>query len=169
MIRAVLVALVVAALVGFLPAAATAARTYTDTISGVEYSATSMEGRFAGKAAGDLPGYWNAVVDHTPLPLSSTPAATITGGSCALATSLDGVYTLVTGAFTGGTINVIDPGSGCTNQTFDVEGTLGHVGPWYSGTGSGTFSAILTHYRTRISGSCVTHSASVIGSVSLTF
>jgi hypothetical protein len=152
------------------PAAATAATTYTDTLSGMEYWATSTQGRFTGKATGQLTGYWNATVDHTPLSLAATPTATITGGRFALATSIGDIPTLVTGTFVaGGIVNVIDPGANCTNQTFAVHGPLGNVGPWYSGTGTGTFAVTLTHFRTRVFGSCVTYSASVTGSLSLTF
>jgi hypothetical protein len=166
-LRISLIAVALAALA--LCASATAAQTYSDTISGAEYYATSTDGKFAGKASGAFPGPWNADVRHTPLSISSTPTATITGGSFSLATSLNGVYTLVTGAFTGGTVNVTNPGYNCTNQTFAVEGILGNVGPWSAGSGTGTFSATLTHYRARIFGSCVSYSASVKGTLSLTF
>jgi hypothetical protein len=149
------------------PAGALAAQTYSDTISGHEYYATSTDGRFAGVASGALPGEWNADVQHTKLCLSCTPTATITGGSFSLATTLGGVPTLVTG--TGGTVQVIDKGASCTNQTFAVDGVLGDVGPWYVGHGTGTFSVTLTHYRTSIFGSCVTYGASVRGGISLSF
>jgi hypothetical protein len=151
------------------PAAAVAAQTYSDTISGQEYYYTSTDGKFAGTASGALPGDWNADVQHTKLCLSCTPTATITGGSFSIATTLAGIPTLVTGKFTGGTVQVINKGANCTNQTFAVNGILGGVGPWYSGQGSGTFTATLTHYRTPILGSCVTYGASVKGSISLTF
>ena len=151
------------------PAGALAAQTYSDTISGHEYYYTSTDGRFAGAASGSLPGDWNADVQHTKLCLSCTPTATITGGSFSLGTELGGIPTLVTGKFTGGTVQVINKGANCTNQTFAVYGILGSVGPWYSGHGSGTFAATLTHYRTSIFGSCVTYGASVHGSISLTF
>jgi hypothetical protein len=144
---------------------AVAARTYSDTIRGNEYFFTSTDGRFAGTASGALPGAWNTNVQHTPLCLSCTPTATITGGSFSLATG----YTLVTGSFTGGTVQVINRGANCTNQTFDVEGILGHVGRWYSGSGHGRFSAILTHYRHLVFGSCVSYAASVNGTLTLTF
>ncbi len=144
--RALLVLVAAAALC--LPSAANAASTYNDAITGFEYYATSTEGHFAGSASGALPGY-----------------STITGGSFSLATG----YTLVTGTFTGGTVQVTNVGAGCTNQTFDVEGTLSDVGPWYLGSGTGTFSAILTHYRKSVWGYCVTYAASVSGSFSLTF
>jgi hypothetical protein len=150
------------------PGAAGAAQIYNDTIRGYEYYATSTDGKFAGTASGALPGYWNADVRHTPICLSCTPTATITGGSFELATTLGGP-TLVTGHFTGGSVQVTNVGTGCTNQTFTINGVLGNVGPGYSGSGSGTFSATLTHYRQRVFGSCVTYAASVVGALSLTF
>jgi hypothetical protein len=151
------------------PARALAAQTYSDTISGHEYYYTSTDGRFAGTATGALPGAWNADVQHTKLCLSCTPTATITGGSFSLATTLHGIPTLLTGKFTGGTVQVINKGANCTNQTFAVNGILASVGHWYSGHGSGTFTTTLTHYRTSILGSCVTYGASVKGGLSLTF
>jgi hypothetical protein len=162
-----LIGLVVLALA--TPAGALAGQTYTDTISGYEYYYTSTDGKFAGTASGALPGDWNADVQHTTLCLSCTPTATITGGSFSVATTLGGIPTLVSGKFTGGTVQVINKGASCTNQTFDVNGILGSVGPWYSGPGTGTFTAVLTHYRTSIFGSCVTYGASVKGTLSLTF
>ena len=151
------------------PAGALAAQTYSDTISGHEYYYTSTDGKFAGTASGALPGDWNADVQHTKLCLSCTPTGTITGGSFSLAAILHGIPTLLTGKFTGGTVQVINKGANCTNQTFAVNGILGSVGPWYSGHGSGTFTATLTHYRTSIFGSCVTYGASVKGTLSLSF
>src|SRR5688572_1852092 len=100
---------------------AAAATTYSDTINGYEYYFTSTEGRFAGNASGSLPGYWNAQVQHTPLCLSCPTTATITGGSFSLSTRIEWSPTLVTGNFTGGTVQVTDPGAGCTNQTFAVD------------------------------------------------
>jgi hypothetical protein len=151
------------------PADALAGQTYSDTISGQEYYYTATDGRFAGAASGALPGDWNADVQHTKLCLSCTPTATITGGSFSLTTTLSGFPALVTGKFTGGTVQVINRGANCTNQTFAVNGILGSVGAWYSGHGSGVFATTLTHYRTSILGSCVTYGASVKGSLSLTF
>jgi hypothetical protein len=162
--------LVLVGLVAGVPAVASAATTHNDSLSGFEYWATSTEGKFTGSASGSLPGYWNAVVDHTPLSLTATPTATITGGSVELATSMADMPALVTGNFLpGGTVQVRDPGYGCKNQTFDVNGDLTNVGTWYSGTGSGSFSAVLTHYRKSVFGSCITYAASVSGSLSVTF
>jgi hypothetical protein len=164
-----LLAVVPAALALCAPASVLAAQTYSDTTRGYEYYATSTDGKFAGTASGALPGDWNAGIQHTPLCLSCTPTATIAGGSFALATILNSLPTLVTGRFTGGTVQVTNVGANCTNQTFAVNGVLGSVGPWYSGSGSGTFSATLTHYRYRIFTSCITYSASVTGTISLNF
>jgi hypothetical protein len=66
-------------------------------------------------------------------------------------------------------VQVINKSANGTNQTFAGNGILGSVGRWYSGHGSGTFTATLTHYRTSILGSCVTYGASVKGSISLIF
>ena len=151
------------------PSGALAAQTYSDTVSGHEYYYTSTDGKFAGSASGALPGSWNADVQHTKLCLSCTPTATIIGGSFSVATTLSGIPTLVTGKFTGGTVQVINKGANCTNQTFAVNGILGSVGPWYSGHGSGSFRATLTHYRTSILGRCISYAASVKGALTLTF
>lgn len=148
---------------------ALAAQTYSDTIRGYEYFFTSTEGSFAGTASGALAGDWNADVQHTPLCLSCQPTATITGGSFSLATTFNSIPTLVTGTFTGGTVQVTNVGTNCSNQTFDVDGILGKVGPWYSGGGSGTFSATLTHRRHWVFGRCVTYAASVTGTIGLSF
>jgi hypothetical protein len=164
-----MLAVVPAALALWAPASVLATQTYSDTTRGYEYYASSTEGKFAGTASGALPGDWNADVQHTPLCLSCTPTATITGGSFSLATILNSIPTLVTGKFTGGTVQVTNVGANCTNQTFAVNGVLGSVGPWYSGSGSGTFSATLTHYRYRIFAGCITYGASVTGTISLNF
>ena len=150
------------------PAAATAAQTYNDTISGYEYAFTSTDGKFAGTASGALPGSWNADVRHTPLCLSCTPTATITGGSFSLATMHNGVPAFVSGAFVGGTVRVTNVGSNCSNQTFAINGILGNVGWWSRGSGRGTFRVTLTHYRHSVFGRCLTYGASVRGTLSLT-
>jgi hypothetical protein len=146
------------------PASAIAATTYSDSISGYEYAATSTQGRFAGIASGALPGTWSVTVDHTPLGTS----ATISGAGFHLATDLHSTLTAVTGDFTGGTVTQLPGFTGCVNQRYAVNGVLGDVGSGSAGSGTGTFVATLTHYRTKIFGHCVTYSASVSGSLSLT-
>jgi hypothetical protein len=166
--RRSIVLLVTALVLLVAPASGAAAQTYSDTIRGYEYAFTSTDGRFAGTASGALPGSWNADVQHTPLCLSCTPTATITGGSFSLATAHNGFPALVSGAFVGGTVRVTKIGSNCTNQTFAINGILGNVGWWSSGNGSGAFRVTLTHYRHRVFGRCVTYGASVSGTLSLT-
>jgi hypothetical protein len=145
------------------PAAAIAATTSSDSISGLEYAATSAQGRFAGIASGALPGAWSITVDHTPLGTS----AAITGGDFHLATRLDGTLTAVTGDFTTGTVRQLSGFTGCVNQRYAVHGVLDEVGSGAARRGTGTLNATLTHYRTNIFGQCVTYSASVSGSLSL--
>jgi hypothetical protein len=146
------------------PGSAVAATTYSDTISGYEYAATSTQGSFAGTASGALPGTWSATVDHTPL----GTYAKITGGDFHLATYLNGAAATVTGEFTTGTVRQFSGFTGCVNQQYAVNGTLGDVGFGSSGTGAGSFAGTLTHYRTKILGYCVTYSASITGSLTLT-
>ena len=145
------------------PAAAIAAATSSDSISGLEYAATSTQGRFVGIASGALPGAWSVTVSHTPLGIS----ATITGGDFHLVTRRDGTLNAVTGDFTGGTVKQLSGFTGCVNRRYAVNGVLGDLGFGSAGHGTGTFAAMLTHYRTNIFGHCVTYSASVSGSLTL--
>jgi hypothetical protein len=160
--------LAIATVAAAIAPAATASTTYVDTLTGYEYWATSTDGKFAGTASGSLPGTWNADVQHTALCLTCPQTATITGGGFSLSTVFHYVPTLVTGAFTGGTVQVRDSGAGCTNQTFAVNGVLGNVTTWWS-SGSGTFAVTLTHYRRYVLGSCVTYGASITGTLSVSF
>jgi hypothetical protein len=146
------------------PGPVATAATYPDSVSGYEYAATSTQGRFAGAAPGALPGVWSATVDHTPL----GTVATITGGDVYLATYQNGVPTLVTGHFTGGTVRQLSGFTGCADQQYAVNGNVGDVGVGSAGTGSGTFAGTLTHHRTKIFGYCVIYSATITGSLILT-
>ena len=163
-VRRVVLSSVIALALAAIPQLALAATTYTDAIVGREFFATSTVGGFAGAASGDLPGSWYAVVEHTPL----SPGATITGGQFGLSTTIGGQPATVTGTFSGGTVAQTSGFTGCQNQTYAVEGTLENVGPG-GGTGTGTFSATLTHLRTFFFGRCITYGARVAGTVSLTF
>ena len=111
-----------------------------------------------------MPGAWSVTVDHTPLGTS----AAITGGDFHLATRLHGTLTAVTGDFTAGTVRQLSGFTGCVDQRYAVHGVLGDVGAGAARRGTGTLNATLTHYRTRIFGQCLTYSASVRGSLSLT-
>jgi hypothetical protein len=159
-----MVPIVAAAALFISPAAAIAATTSPDSVIGLEYAATSAQGRFAGIASGALPGAWSVTVDHTPLGTS----AAITGGDFHLATRQHGTLTAVTGDFTAGTVRQLSGFTGCASQRYAVHGVLGDVGSGAARRGTGTLDATLTHYRTKIFGQCLTYSASVRGSLSLT-
>ena len=144
-------------------AAATVSDTYS--ITGFEYYATATQGRFAGTATGASgdSATWRAIVDHTPL----TTSAEITGGSAVLLTSN---LVAVRGTFSGGSVSIVSEEAGCGNQIYDVAGTLSNVTRSDSPRkGSGTFSATLTHYRVSVFGSCQVYSASVRGTINLSF
>ncbi len=159
---------VIAAAAGSLavPSTAAATQTYLETVTGVEIYATSTEGTFVGTANGDLPGSWEATIDHTVL----SPSAVITGGSFYLSTAIGSIPTLITGDVTGGTVTRLNPtATGCVNQYYGIDALLGGIGIGFSGTGTGEFAGQLTHYRKSIWGYCITYSASVGGQFSLSF
>jgi len=158
------VPIVAAAALVISPAAAMAAPAASDSVSGLEYAAATTQGRFVGLASGALPGAWSVTVDHTPLGTS----AAITGGDFHLATRLHGTLATVTGEFTAGTVRQLSGFTGCVDQRFAVHGVLGQVGSGAARRGTGTLDATLTHYRATIFGHCLTYSASVRGSLSLT-
>jgi hypothetical protein len=144
-------------------AAATISTSYA--IHGYEYYATSTQGRFAGTASGSSGdrATWNAVVNHTRL----TDTASITGGYADLVTSR---LVHIHGTFSGGSVALAAQQPGCGTQTYEVVGTLTNVTRSDSPrTGTGDFSATLTHYRAAIFGSCIVYSASVSGTIGLSF
>ncbi len=148
---------------------AAASSTYTEWIHGGELpNATPTEGQFVGEATGSFAGTWYIDVKHQDL---SHHPAYITGGSFRLNTVINGWPDAIHGSFTPwhGTVSQLSGFTGCTNQRFSVHGELYGVGP-ESENGSGTFSATLTHYRANVwFVGCVVYSASVSGTVSLTF
>jgi hypothetical protein len=148
---------------------AAASSTYTESIRGTELlNATPTEGQFVGEATGSFVGAWYIDVRHQQL---TNHPVYITGGSFRLNTVINGWPDAIHGSFTPwhGTVTQISGFSGCTNQRFAVRGELNSVGAERE-NGSGTFSATLTHYRANIwLVGCVVYSASINGSVSLTF
>ena len=161
-------AAVVVAIVGGVNAAASTR--VTDSITGIEVAAVSSQGTFLGAATGGLAGTWRAVVDHASLPLRVGGHAAVTGGTFSLATVVGGRPVTVRGRFRRNArgITLVNAGSDCRDQTFRIRARLARVGI-SSRTGTGRLTAMLRHYRTRIFGRCVTYSASVAGSVNLTF
>ena len=152
-----------------LTVTAAASTTYTEWIHGGELpNATPTEGQFVGEATGSFAGTWFIDVRHQDL---SHHPAYITGGSFRLDTVINGWPDAIHGTFTPwhGTVAQLSGFSGCTNQRYSVQGELSGVG-LDNGTGSGTFNATLTHYRANVwFVGCIVYSASVSGTVSLTF
>ena len=148
---------------------AMASSTYTEWINGSELpNAISTEGQFVGEATGSFAGAWYIDVKHQPLWYSTVY---ITGGSFRLNTVINDWPASITGSFVpySGTVKQISGFTGCTNQRYTVNGRMTNVGNG-GGSGTGSFSATLTHYRTNVwFVGCVVYAASVSGSVSLTF
>jgi len=154
--RWIFVALAAVVALVLAPGWALATTAYTDQVKGLEYSATSTVGKFAGTARGDLPGTWNATVVHQEI--SANPAS-ISGGSFTL-------YSVraIQGTFTGGAVTRREQAPGCVNEVFDVDGTLS-----LTGGGSGSFDVVLTHLRRQVPQlGCVTYAATVTGALTLT-
>jgi hypothetical protein len=144
---------------------AAAATTQTDTVKGTEVGFTSTQGSFAGYASGDRPGTWEATINHTVL----SPNATITSGTFTLYTVIGWSVKPVNGTFAyGGSVVQTYQATGCGIQRYAVRDKLVNVGV-NGGTGTGYVSATLTHYRTSVLGHCVAYSATITGTVTLTF
>ena len=142
-----------------------AAGTFTYRLAGFEIAATSTVGTFVGVGTSlDDLGTWSASIVHSPL--SSTGTATISAGG---SFRFDGAARHIAGTFTGGSLAQRSGSTGsipCTNQTYNVIGQLALTVP---SSGSGTFSAILTHYRVRLFGRCIVYAASVQGGAVFAF
>jgi hypothetical protein len=147
------------------PASAQATTTYEYSVSGAEVSATSTKGRFVGTASGGgAVGTWYAEVNHTRL----VPHGNITSGPFGM--TLSRAPGIVGGQFEPHDpkneyfdITQINPGNGCRDQVYTVDGRLD-----LSGTGTGTFNVTLTHRRVSILRRCTTYAATVSGKVRLT-
>jgi hypothetical protein len=163
--RRIAVAVLAASLVVLVPATAGAAtKTYSFSISGTEVSATSTTGRFVGTASGSALGTWYAEVVHAPLSGGvGTSVAIQSGGSFGMALAQAEPAYVVSGQFSGGTITTINSSTTCTNQVYAVDGDLKNV----SVTGTGHFSATLTHHRRSVLGRCWLYAATVSGTVTL--
>ena len=170
-LRGLGVVAVAVASVGITSGAVYASTTSTDTITGVEVAASSTQGTFVGIASGQIPGLWQAVVDHDSLPQTVGSSAAINGGTFALTTRINDQPATVDGAlaYNATGITMLKAGTGCKSQKFQITDDLTGVGMGAVGTGTGTISAVLTHYRARLFGHCVTYAASVAGSITLSF
>jgi hypothetical protein len=168
--RSSIVAVVAAAALA-TPAAAPAAPASTNfAIVGYEYAFTSTLGTFAGVGTGNAGdrAAWNTSVEHDPLGSSPTY---VNGGSFEMTTAGPTGVDFVSGTFAyhGGTVTVMDPGTGCTNQRFRVTGTLEDVTTTTTSGGSGNFVVTLTHYRYSLFGHCLIYAARVAGTVTFSY
>jgi hypothetical protein len=154
-VRIVVALVLAAAALLFLAPAADAAPAVTARIGGVEYAATSTQGRFGGAADGQVRGAWQATVVHDPL--GSGKAVPITDGSFTLRST----HREVRGRFVSGTVTPRPTPSSCGNERFDVRGTLALPG------GRGQFTAVLTHLRVPSRSGCRTYGAVVVGALAL--
>jgi hypothetical protein len=139
--------------------ASTVSTVSTDQVTGLEYSATSTVGKFAGTAIGDLPGAFTATVAHAPLDPRPGMSVPITGGSFTLYSR-----PIITGNLSGGAITLLASPPNCGNETYQVTGTLNGLNTG----GSGEVAVILTHLRTPLGARCLTYGARVAGSLELT-
>jgi len=156
-LRILFLAITTAITITAIPAVALATTAVPYAVSGLEYAATATAGSFAGAAAApDDLGTWRATVVHGALPVNPGGTAPVTGGTF----GLNGRIRDLAGGLDGGTITLLTTSS-CGKQTYSVTGHLILA----SGMGDASFGMVLTHYRLRLFGSCITYGATVQGSV----
>jgi hypothetical protein len=156
--RRLIIAASLTVAIGSMPATAVAATDVTYGLAGSEISATSSTGVFIGAAAAsDDIGVWRVTVVHGALPTTVGSSAAVVGGSFAL----NGHLRDLAGAVTGGSITLLTTSS-CGKQTYSVGGS---VAVSQGGSGTAAFAAVLTHYRIRVWGRCITYGATVKGAV----
>jgi len=135
-------------------ASAAAGATYNEHLVGAEIPPISSTlGTFAGVATGQMPMAWQARIVHDPL--GSATTVRITGGAFSMRPS---PWRKLVGKVTGGSVSVVDRGSGCRNQTYRVKATLT----------IGSFDGMLTHHRRVLLGNCLIYSASIAGNAVIT-
>jgi len=154
-VRAAATLLVLVVLLGLaIPAAGSAASTYTATLDGAEIPPiTSTVGTFVGVANSPLRATWRVQIKHEPLRTGATVA--ITGGSYSFATLS---RNLIRGRVLGGSVTVTNRGNHCTNQTYRVTVELE----------DGSFDGTLTHRRHSLLGQCLIYAATIRGQATLT-
>lgn len=160
---AILAGLVMSAVAA--PAASAATETYS--IGGYEVWPTAYVATFVGTtrdAAGGWGG-WRATIHHSGV---ISPTGWISGGSADVYLS---ELSAIRGTVAGGTVSLVAGSeTECADMTHQVEASLVDViRGGRSSIGTGTLSALLVHHRAWFFGRCLTYSASVQGTISLTF
>jgi hypothetical protein len=135
-------------------AAGGSAAVYHDRVQGTEVPPISpTRGTFAGIARGQLAGGWRVQIKHRPL--SSAATVAITGGSFSL---LAPTGRKLGGSVTGGWVTVLDRGSNCADQRYEV----------FARFTSGSFVGTLTHHRRSMVHHCLIYAATISGRTTLT-
>jgi len=147
--------------------AATSSLYETYELTGYEVWYAPTTGTFVGVgsgAAGDISA-WYTSVDHDAVII---PSGLVNGGIANLQ-RVDGVR--MSGEFSGGNVWQTSDGPGCSNDEFQISGTVEDVTRTDrpGETGYGYFTATLKHYRAWIFGDCYSYSAKVTGTFSILF
>ena len=146
------------------PARATEFESYQ--LFGYEVFYSPTRAMFAGTSDDGLGGVsaWYSSIDHSVV---ISPSGAITGGWAVLHRP-DGVS--IGGWFSEGLVTLTNEGPGCTLESHEVVGTLsGVTRSDRSGSGSGVFRATLHHHRAWLFGTCISYSASVSGTMEVSF
>lgn len=168
--RARLVLAVLAALAFAAPAnaaAATSSLYETYDLTGYEVWYAPTTGTFVGVGSGTAGeiSAWYTAVEHDAVII---PTGRVSGGTAVLQ-RVDGVR--MSGTFSGGNVWQTSDGPGCTNDEFQMTGTVADVtrSDRPGDTGYGYFTATLKHYRAWIFGDCYSYSAKVTATFSILF
>ena len=170
--RARIALALVAAFAFAAPATASAASTSTSLyetydLTGYEVWYAPTTGTFVGVGSGTAGeiSAWYTAVDHDEVII---PSGSVNGGTSVLQRT-DGIQ--MSGHFSGGTVWQTNDGPGCSNDEFQISGTVDGVTRTDrpGDTGVGYFTATLKHYRTWIFNDCYSYSAKVTGTFSILF
>lgn len=156
-----------AVLLSLLAAPGASAATETYAVGGYEIWPTAYAATFVGTTrdpAGAWGG-WRATIEHSGV---ISPTGSISGGRAELLlTDRSSIRATVSG----GTVTLVGGSeTECAAMTHEVSADLVDVVRGGRSTvGTGTLSATLVHYRAWVFGRCLTYSASVDGTIALTF
>jgi hypothetical protein len=161
-----IVALAVA-LLSLVAAPTASAATETYAIGGYEIWPTPYAATFVGttRDAVGAWGGWRATIDHSGV---ISPTGSISGGRAELLLT---DRSSIRAAVSGGTVTLVAGSeTECAAMTHEVSANLVDVvRGGRSAIGTGTLAATLVHHRAWVFGRCLTYSASVNGTISLTF
>ena len=171
--RSARLALALVAAFAFAAPATTMAATTTTSLyetydlTGYEVWYAPTQGTFVGVGSGTAGeiSAWYTSVEHDAVII---PSGHVNGGTAVLQ-RVDGVR--MTGRFSGGNVWQTSDGPGCTNDEFQLFGTVADLtrSDRPGDSGYGYFTATLKHYRAWMFGDCYSYSAKVTGTFSILF